>query len=181
MSGVAGRSGRKMFVPTPEQRNTVRSLVGLGIPQKQICRLVVNRQTQKPLDHKTLRKHFAHEITIGTAELHLLIGKFMLATILGTPPPAGTVAIHDEQSRTSLLMFFARTRMGWTETVVDRPKEHVRSPIEHRDVEKMRQQPKEELDQVAQRLNAGKTGESSEGWGEKIISLQPRTRHRRMA
>jgi hypothetical protein len=78
-------------------------------------------------------------------------------------------------------MFFARTRMGWTETVVDRPKEHVRSPIEHRDVEKRRQQPKEELDQVAQRLNAGKTGESSEAWGEKIISLQPRTRHRRMA
>jgi hypothetical protein len=30
MSGVAGRSGRKMFVPIPEQRNNVRILVGLG-------------------------------------------------------------------------------------------------------------------------------------------------------
>ena len=86
---MAGRSGRKMFVPIPEQRNNVRILVGLGIPQKQICRLVINRQTGRPLDHKTLRKHFAHEIAIGTAEVHALIGKFMLATTFGTPPPAG--------------------------------------------------------------------------------------------
>jgi hypothetical protein len=181
MSGVGGRSGRKMFVPSPEQRNNVKVLVGLGMPQKQICRLVINRQTGKALDHKTLRKHFAHEIAIGTAEVHALMGKFMLATIFGTPPPAGTVAIHNERVRGSLLQFYARTRLGWTETAVDRPKEHVGRPIEDQDVEKMRQQLKEELDQVAQRLNAGKTGESSEGWGEKIISLQPRTRHRRMA
>ena len=111
MSGVAGRSGRKMFVPSPEQRNIVRNLVGLGMPQKQICRLVINRQTQKPLDHKTLRKHFAHEIAIGTAELHALIGKFMLAAIFGTPPPAGTVAIKDDRARVQLMMFFAGR--GW--------------------------------------------------------------------
>ena len=129
MSGVAGRSGRKMFVPTPEQRNTVRVLVGLGIQQKQICRLVLNRQTQKPLDHKTLRKHFAQEIATATAELHLLIGKFMLATIFGTPPPAGTVAIKDDRARGQLMMFFARTRLGWTAPVVNRPEGHVSGPI----------------------------------------------------
>ena len=82
----------------------------------------------------------------STAELHALIGKFMLATIFGTPPPAGTVAIHNEQVRGSLLRFYARTRLGWTETAVDRPKEHVGRPIEDQDVEKMRQQLKEELE-----------------------------------
>jgi len=163
MSGVAGRSGRKMFVPTPEQRNTVRVLVALGIPQKQICRLVLNRQTQKPLDHKTLRRRFAHEIAIGTAELHAVIGKLMVATILGTPPPAGTVAIHDEQSRTALLQFFARTKLGWTETVMDRPKEHVRGPIKDQDMAKTMQKLSDKIDRVRQRLNAGKSGESSEG------------------
>jgi hypothetical protein len=116
MSGVSGRSGRKMFVPTPGQRNTVRVLVGLGIPQKQICQLVVNRQTQKPLDHKTLRRRFAHEIAIGTAELHALIGNFMVATILGTPPPAGTVAIKNERARVRLMMFLLKTKFGWKET-----------------------------------------------------------------
>jgi hypothetical protein len=71
MSGVAGRSGRKMFVPTPEQRNTVRVLVGLGIP---------------------------------------------LATILGTPPPAGTVAIKDDRARMRLTIFLLKTKFGWKET-----------------------------------------------------------------
>ena len=163
MSGVAGRSGRKIFVPTPEQRNTVRVLVALGIPQKQICRLVLNRQTQKPLDHKTLRKHLAHEIAIGTVELHALIGKFMVATILGTPPPAGTVAIKDDRARGQLMMFLLKTKFGWKETVVDRPKEHVRGPIEDQDMEKTMQKLSDKIDRVRQRLNAGKTGESSEG------------------
>ena len=52
MSGVAGRSGRKAFVPTQEQSRNVRLLVGLGIPQDKICLMVVNPQTEKPLDPK---------------------------------------------------------------------------------------------------------------------------------
>jgi len=65
MSGVAGRSGRKAFVPNSEQRHIVKTLTGLGLPQKHICRLVTNPQTGKPLDPKSLRKHFALEIGIG--------------------------------------------------------------------------------------------------------------------
>ena len=62
MSGVAGRSGRKAFVPTQEQRRNVKLLVGLGIPQDKICLMVVNPQTEKPLDPKSLRKHFPREL-----------------------------------------------------------------------------------------------------------------------
>ena len=68
MSGVAGRSGRKTFAPTPEQRGQVKILVGLGIPQEKICMLVINPQTGKPLDPKSLRKHFKREIAISTTE-----------------------------------------------------------------------------------------------------------------
>lgn len=50
MSGVAGRSGRKAFVPNPAQRNMVKKLTGWGIPQQHICPLVTNPQTGKPLD-----------------------------------------------------------------------------------------------------------------------------------
>jgi hypothetical protein len=32
MSGKPGRCGRKSFVATPEQRNNVKILVGLGVP-----------------------------------------------------------------------------------------------------------------------------------------------------
>jgi len=50
VSGKPGRSGRKSFVATTEQRNNVKILVGLGVPQAMICQLVVNPQTGKPLD-----------------------------------------------------------------------------------------------------------------------------------
>ena len=70
VAGVAGRSGRKAFVPNPDQRHIVRTLTRLGIPQKHICRVVTNPQTGKPLDAKSLRKHFALEIRTGAAELH---------------------------------------------------------------------------------------------------------------
>ena len=59
MSGKPGRSGRKSFVATPEQRNNVKILVGLGVPQAMICQLVVNPQTGKPLDEGTLKKAFS--------------------------------------------------------------------------------------------------------------------------
>ena len=112
MAGVAGRSGRKAFVPNPDQRHIVRTLTRLGIPQKHICRVVTNPQTGKPLDAKSLRKHFALEIRTGAAELHFLVGRFILATILGLPPPPGTVAITDERARAKLLILFAEARWG---------------------------------------------------------------------
>jgi hypothetical protein len=115
MSGVAGRSGRKAFVPKPGQRDIVRTLTGLGIPQTYICRLVTNPQTGKPLDPKSLRRHFSLEIRTGAAELNFLVGRFTVATILGLPPPPGTVAITDERMRAKLAILFAKTQMGWRE------------------------------------------------------------------
>ena len=116
MSGVAGRSGRKAFVPDPAQRNMVRKLTGWGIPQQHICRLVTNPQTGKPLDPKSLRKHFALEIRTGAVEANVRIGSLILATIVGSPPPPGTVAITNERVRGKLAIFWAKTRMGWSET-----------------------------------------------------------------
>ena len=115
MSGVAGRSGRKAFVPNSEQRHIVKTLTGLGLPQKHICRLVTNPQTGKPLDPKSLRKHFALEIRTGAVELKFLVGRFVIATILGLPPPPGTVAITDDRMRAKLAILFAKTQMGWRE------------------------------------------------------------------
>jgi hypothetical protein len=113
MSGLAGRSGRKAFVPNPSQRNMVRKLTGWGIPQQQICPLVTNPQTGKPLDPKSLRKHFALEIRTGAVEANVRIGSLILATIVGSPPPPGTVAITNERVRADLAIFWAKTRMGW--------------------------------------------------------------------
>jgi hypothetical protein len=105
-------------------------LAGLGIPQEKICQLVINPQTAKPLDEKSLRKHFKREIATGEIELDAQVGNFIVSTILGRAPPPGTVAIDNPHVRGSLAIFFARTRMGWKEPVVNRDKEPVDSAIE---------------------------------------------------
>ena len=46
------------------------------------------------------------------------MGSFMVANIFGMTPPAGTQPIKNESSRAMLSIFFAKTRMGWKETVV---------------------------------------------------------------
>jgi hypothetical protein len=75
--------------------------------------LVTNPQTGKPLDPKSLRKHFALEIRTGAVEANVRIASLIYATILGLPPPPGTVAITVERMRVRLAIFWARTRMGW--------------------------------------------------------------------
>jgi hypothetical protein len=80
--------GRKAFVPNPAQRNIVRKLTGWGIPQQHICRLVTNPQTAKPLDPKSLRKHFALEIGTGAVEANVTVARLILATDTRMAAPA---------------------------------------------------------------------------------------------
>jgi len=150
MSGMPGRSGRKTFVPTPEQHRNVKALVALGIPQEEICQLVINPQTGKPLDVKSLRKHFGLEIETAEIKLHALMNNFTVANILGTAPPAGTRAIDNQHARASLLKFFAKTRMGWKEPVVNRQKEPVDGPIEYQDATSVRQTIIDRLERLSQ-------------------------------
>ena len=55
----------KPFVPTAEQRQNVEAMTGFGIALGDIARLIKNPATGKPLDLKTLHKHFADEIVTG--------------------------------------------------------------------------------------------------------------------
>ena len=59
------RTGYHRFVPTKEQRDNVEALTGYGIPHEEICRLVINPRTGRPIDDKTLRRHFRSELETG--------------------------------------------------------------------------------------------------------------------
>jgi len=50
--------GRPAFQPTNEQRVNVEVMVGLGIPEEDIC-LIVRDRRDKPICRTTLRRHFA--------------------------------------------------------------------------------------------------------------------------
>jgi hypothetical protein len=53
---------RPKFVPTEEQRRTVKSLAAYGIKHEGIARVLHLRSP------KTLRKHFGEELTLGEIE-----------------------------------------------------------------------------------------------------------------
>ena len=112
---MARRRGRPAFQPSEEQRRVVEAMVGFGIPEAEICGLIRNTNG-KPIDEKTLRKHFQEEIATGASKVKFMVGQFMVASILGTGNHPDFVPLKDEKARASLALLFAKSRMGWKET-----------------------------------------------------------------
>ena len=52
----------RAFKPTAEQRESVELMISYGAPEVEICPLIKNPETGKPIEVETLRKHFASEI-----------------------------------------------------------------------------------------------------------------------
>jgi len=152
MSGVAGRSGRKKFVPTPDHRDLVTLLATRGIPQEYIRRLIRNPQTGRPVSIKTLERAFATEIKTAKVEFACQIARFVMDSILGRRS-VNAKPIKDERLRATLAIFVARTRLGWT-----LPNRHhrVRSPIDT-------QESLERLDAKIARLAPGFKADETDG------------------
>jgi len=117
MSEKRGR-GRPKFVPTPDQRTQVKIMKALGIREDEICKTITNPRTGKPVAPMTLARAFARELERGAPEFHALVGNFILCAILGKKPAFGE-AIKSEQVRMTAAIFYAKTKMGWKETVVN--------------------------------------------------------------
>jgi hypothetical protein len=58
-------AGRKPFEPSQEQRTTVAIAAACGLPHPHICERIINYQTGKPIDAKTLVKVFESELKEG--------------------------------------------------------------------------------------------------------------------
>ena len=106
-------SGRR-FNPTAEQRGNVEAMIGFGIPETEICLLIKNPATGKPINLATFRKYFAAEIATGATKVKSLVGNCIVASILGRDG-----GLTDQLARARLAVLFAKTRMGWTETVAE--------------------------------------------------------------
>jgi hypothetical protein len=108
--------GRPAFQPTSEQRQNVEVMVGLGIPEEQIC-LVVRDRRDKAICRSTLRRHFGKELQTGATKLNAKVGHFMVATIFGIRPPDGVTPIRDERVRGRLGELYLKARLGWRDDV----------------------------------------------------------------
>lgn len=57
--------GRKAFVPSAEQRLTVRVMAACGMAEPEIAARIINPQTGKNIDDKTLRRRFREDLDNG--------------------------------------------------------------------------------------------------------------------
>lgn len=87
-----------------EQRKQVETLAGLGIKRDDICLLLLNPYTGKPIDTKTLSKHFETELRVGWVKADSLIAKSLFDKATGDGSSAVTAAI-----------WWTKARMGWSE------------------------------------------------------------------
>ncbi len=83
------------YVPTEEQRRTVRAMSGYGIPQTDIATIL-------EIDAKTLRKHFRRELDRGSIEATTKVAQtlFSMAT---------------SGQNTAAAIFWMKARAGWRE------------------------------------------------------------------
>ena len=112
MSGQPGRSGRKTFVPTADQRNAVKTMSGLGISEDKIRLAIINPQTNKPISTPTLRRAFRHEIDTAQTELNTSVGNALIKAALGERPISGE-PIKSDAARVNAMMFYLECRAGW--------------------------------------------------------------------
>ena len=63
--------GQPKFEPTQDQRNQVKLMKALGIPEDRICKTIANPRTRKPVAPMTLARAFAAELESGATEFHV--------------------------------------------------------------------------------------------------------------
>lgn len=145
MSGCA-------FNPTTEQRALVEAMIGCCESEAEICRLIKNPATGKPISKKMLHEHFPAEITAGAVKVGALVNNWIVKAILGRGD------VKDERLRVQLAICYAKTLMGQNEIVT-----HGRGRVDPRDLAEARRRNLEMVVEVARRLQPKETGEPSEG------------------
>lgn len=91
----------RRYEPTPEQRRTVRTMAGFGIPQPEVAGFL-------GIDMKTLRKHFREELDRGVVEANAKVAQslFQMAT---------------QGKNVAAAIFWLKIRAGWRERVEIQP------------------------------------------------------------
>lgn len=105
--GAREGAGRPPYAPTEEQRRNVEAMAGFGIPQAEICLLMINPETGRPIDEKTLRAHFHDELAQGHVKANSAIGQALFKKATGSGPQSVAAAI-----------FWLKCRAGWREQSV---------------------------------------------------------------
>lgn len=96
--------GRARFTPTKEDSIRVSVLVACGTPQPEIARQVINPETGKAIDLKTLRRCFRLELDEGKKAANAMVARALFKRATGEGPQSVTAAI-----------FWLKSQAGWRE------------------------------------------------------------------
>ena len=91
----------RRYEPTPDQRRTVKTMAGFGIPHTDIAPFI-------GIDTKTLRKHFREELDRGMTEANAKVAQslFQMAT---------------QGKNVAAAIFWMKARAGWREKIEIQP------------------------------------------------------------
>lgn len=119
----AGRPEGTGFHPTSEQRNLVKAMTGYKIPMDEICMLVINPKSKRPVSTTTLQKHFRDELDTGfvSGKMRVMAATFRNAIGEQKQNPDGTISVVREGNVTAQI-WLGKTLYGMREMVqVDVP------------------------------------------------------------
>lgn len=91
---------RPSFQPTDEQRKLVEQFAAFGIPVEEMTNLVTDKNG-KPIDEKTLRKHFKAELETGRVKANAKVAMTLYSKALS--------------GDTTAMIFWLKTRARWKE------------------------------------------------------------------
>lgn len=92
----------KKFIPTPEQREQVKAMVGYGIKYDAIAAVVKNPHTGKGISKHTLINSFPDELAEGASIANAAVAQSLFNKATGRGVGAVTAAIWWEKTRTGM-------------------------------------------------------------------------------
>jgi hypothetical protein len=93
--------GRPAYEPSEKDRRIADAMAGWAIPQERIAKVI-------GIDAKTLRKHFAAELELGSAKLEAQLAQNLLRIAQG----------QDRQALVATI-FALKARFGWVEAAAE--------------------------------------------------------------
>jgi len=139
--------GRPRWSPTKDDRKKVEMMASIGIPQAKIAAVM-------RISEKTLRARCRLELVTAGIVADTQVARFLFDQATGRYGKGGPAV--------AAAIFWAKTRMGWKETVIS---EHVGEDGKPKQAEiaDARQRAFDILDQISQRLFVGNHGDFAGG------------------
>ncbi len=117
---------RKVFEPTPEERQTVQAMAAYGIPQAEIAKTILRpvgrHRVMTPIAADQLRKHFRQELDTGLWRANAQVAESLFRQAVGSPAQYDSEGnlIRAEQPRITVAgIFWMKTRARWHEKVIN--------------------------------------------------------------